>query len=114
MVKESPIIRGVRRHGKLNITHFVRMFGRMFPVTGTVKRPKGKAIPVIDIPWMSDIKWQRDGYEDRLHRPEVYRDNLGEDVPQVLARLRAWLSENDPQSEAFFALMEERYGKETA
>lgn len=81
--------------------------GRTYRVTGSVKRPCGHPVPVIDTRWMSDIKWQRDGYEDRLRRPEVYRDNLGEDVPQVLARLRVWLLENDPEAEQWLASVEQ-------
>lgn len=86
---------------------FCEIGGRMYPVIGSVKRPCGQIVPVVDVQWMSDIKWQRDGYEDRLRRPEVYRDNLGEDVPQVLARLRAWLLGNDPEAEQWLASVEQ-------
>ena len=87
--------------------------GRTYRVTGSVKRPCGHPVPVIDTQWMSDIKWQRDGYEDRLRRPEVYRDNLGEDVPQMLARLRVWLLENDPEAEQWLASASSKRGRST-
>lgn len=111
--EEGEIMDGVLRFSCDLITvesaepqQFREINGKTFRVTGKVERPCGQIVPVVDIPWMSDIKWQRDGYEDRLRRPDVYSDNLGENVPQVLARLRAWLLEHDPDAEQWLASVE--------
>lgn len=79
--------------------------GKAYPVSGFVrdrggallKSPSGDPIPVVDIPMMSDVKWQRRALEERLRYPENYARFLGEDVPAVCDKLRAWLSENDPE-----------------
>lgn len=47
--------------------------------------------PIVDIPMMSDYKWQLESFRSRLKHPEVYREFLGEDVELVVSRLMSWL-----------------------
>lgn len=47
------------------------------------------AIPLVDVPMMSDYEWQKQALNDRLIHPEWYQDT--EDVPTVIARSRVWL-----------------------
>jgi len=75
--------------------------GKTYPVESYTETPSGQKAPILDVKWMSSIKWQRMGLEDRLKRPEVYEKYVGEDVPKVIAHLEAWLLENDPEYEAW-------------
>lgn len=75
--------------------------GKAYPVESYTETKSGRKVPVLDVKWMSDIKWQRMGLEDRLKRPEVYEKYVGEDVSKVIAHLEAWLLENDPEYEAW-------------
>ena len=75
--------------------------GRAYPVESYTENPSGQKAPILDVKWMSDIKWQRMGLADRLKRPEVYEKYVGEDVPKVVAHLEAWLLGNDPEYEAW-------------
>ena len=75
--------------------------GKAFPVESYTETKGGQKVPILGVKWMSDIKWQRIGLADRLKRPEVYKKYVGEDVPKVIAHLEAWLSENDPEYEAW-------------
>lgn len=75
--------------------------GKTYPVESYTETKSGRKVPVLDVKWMSDIKWQRMGLEDRLKRPEVYEKYVGEDVPKVIAHLETWLLENDPEYEAW-------------
>ena len=52
-------------------------------------------IPVVDIPMVSDYKWQLDCLNDRLNHPEKYEDT--EDVPATIERIKKWLEEHTPQ-----------------
>ena len=75
--------------------------GKAYPVESYTETKSGRKVPVLDVKWMSDIKWQRMGLEDGLKRPEVYEKYVGEDVPKVVAHLEAWLLGNDPEYEAW-------------
>lgn len=75
--------------------------GKAYPVESYTETKSGRKVPILDVKWMSDIKWQRMGLEDRLKRPEVYEKYVGEDVPKVVAHLEAWLLGNDPEYEAW-------------
>lgn len=50
-----------------------------------------KALPFINIPLMSDFKWQYMALQDRLQHPEKYRE-IGEDVEAAINRLKRWLT----------------------
>ncbi len=52
------------------------------------------AMPIINIPLMSDYTWQKRCLEDRLKHPEKYADR--ENLPETIARLRKCLAENKP------------------
>ena len=75
--------------------------GKAYPVESYTETKSGRNVPVLDVKWMSDIKWQRMGLEDRLKRPEIYEKYLNEDVTKVVAHLEAWLLGNDPEYEAW-------------
>ncbi len=53
-------------------------------------------LPLVDIPMVSDYKWQSDALESRLKHPEWYEKD--ENVSEVIERLKAWLSEHTPLS----------------
>lgn len=67
-----------------------------YPIIESLEGPDGEHVPVVDVPLMSDVKWQRMALEERLRHPELYA-LLGDDVPAACERLRAWLRENDPE-----------------
>lgn len=75
--------------------------GKAYPVESYTETPSGQKAPILDVKWMSDIKWQRMGLEDRLKRAEIYEKYLNEDVKKIIAHLEAWLLENDPEYEAW-------------
>lgn len=69
--------------------------GREFPVVGHAKvidqnREVVGTIPIVDIPQVSDYKWQLDCLNDRLQHPEKYAPF--EDVEEHIAQLRQWLA----------------------
>ena len=47
--------------------------------------------PFVNIPFMSDCKWQYMAFMDRLEHPNKYIKS-GEDVEAVIERLKIWLS----------------------
>lgn len=54
-------------------------------------------IPLIDLPWVSDYKWQLDCLNDRLEHPEKYA--AFENVEERIAYLRKWLKEHEYKKE---------------
>ena len=63
--------------------------GKEYPVIG-LSRFKGQAVPVVDVPVMSDF---------RLQRPDLYEKQ--EHVPHTVDKLRHWLTRNiDKATEA--------------
>ncbi len=73
----------------------IEIGGRTFPVQGYITRPStGESVPLVDLPMMSDYRWQLRALQSRLENPELYRANLGEDVEAVIAGLRRWLKEH--------------------
>ena len=73
--------------------------GRTYPVVGYVAREStGQKVPLVDIPQMSDYKWQLQALQDRLEHPEKYLA-LGEDVEAVIASLRQWLKEHSGEAD---------------
>ena len=73
--------------------------GRTFPIVGYVKRKSnGQVVPLVDIPMMSDYKWQLQALQDRLEYPEKYR-HTGEDVEAVIAQLRQWLAAHSEEAD---------------
>lgn len=67
--------------------------GQEFPVIGFVNNG-GHPVPLVDIPSMSDYKYQLMCLQSRLEHPEMYRNILGEDVEAEIERLKKWLMEN--------------------
>lgn len=72
--------------------------GVEYPVVGTVKDELFGTVPIVDIPMMSDFKWQLTSLEDRLADPEKCIKTFGEDVEAVIADLRQWLQEHLDQA----------------
>lgn len=70
-----------------------------FLIIGYMTYKGFKNVPFVDIPMMSDFKWQLRNLQDRLERPEIYREILGEDVELVISDLMSWLSEHVPALE---------------
>lgn len=73
-------------------THTVA--GKEFPVIGYTDL-NGKAVPLVDIPSMSDYKWQLMCLQSRIENPELYSDT--EDVAATIERLKKWLAEHTPE-----------------
>lgn len=48
--------------------------------------------PILDLPMVSDYKWQLEALESRLRHPEHYEGT--EDVAAAIGRLRKYLEEN--------------------
>jgi len=67
---------------------------REHSITNYVNTKEIGPVPLVDIPMMSDYKWQRKALQSRLEDPEWYRAILGEDVEAVIADLRLWLEEH--------------------
>ncbi len=66
--------------------------GKEFPVIGYADF-NGKTVPWVDIPMMSDYKWQYNCLMDRIENPEKYAA-IGEDVTEKIEHLKMWLVEN--------------------
>lgn len=66
----------------------MEILGRDYPIIKHVDN-----VPVVDLPQMSDYKWQLQALQDRLSNPEKYRTALGEDVEATIAYLRQWLAD---------------------
>lgn len=62
------------------------------------KQKQTVSIPVLDIPQMSDYKWQLNCLKSRLEHPEIYADS--ENVEKVIADLCQWLEENKAMATA--------------
>jgi len=74
--------------------------GRTFPVVGHVtSKTTGQKVPLVDIPMMSDYKWQLTSLQSRLDHPEWYAA-IGEDVNATIAQLRRWLEEHSEDATA--------------
>lgn len=78
---------------------------REYPVMGYVKSPTYGILQVVDIPMMSDYKWQLTALQSRLMNPKVHEEDLGENVPAVIARLKAWLLEHGATEEELEAIV---------
>lgn len=57
-----------------------------------LSRFKGQAVPVVDVPVMSDFRWQLNALKSRLQRPDLYEKQ--EHVPHTVDKLRHWLIRN--------------------
>lgn len=54
----------------------------------------GIMVPVVDIPQMSDYRWQEMALKSRIETPELYRE-MGVDVDAEIARIKKQLAEWD-------------------
>ena len=70
-----------------------------YPITGYAESKEFGELPIVDIPMMSDYKWQLKCLKDRMKNPALYRDVLGENVEQVVVRIKRWLLENGATEE---------------
>lgn len=64
-----------------------------------------EGIPLIELPWVSDYKWQFDCLVDRLEHPEKYA--AFEDVEERILHLKTWLldhAESKEQERAVLSL----------
>ena len=73
-----------------------------YPIIGCIDvTDNGKKISetqIIDMPSMSDYKWQLDCLKDRIEHPEVYEKI--EDVQAAITQLQKWLEQNKPTDES--------------
>lgn len=65
--------------------------GKRVPVAYYVEGAGGALVPMLDVPMMSDMKWQQLALQSRLEHRERY-EARGEDVDATIARLRAWIA----------------------
>ena len=65
--------------------------GRCWEVTGWEVIEGVGAFPILDMPLVSDYRWQLNALESRLRHPEFYAE---EDLPATIERLRAYLEKN--------------------
>lgn len=70
----------------------MKVGSREFPVTDYVWSRTYGYVPRVDLPMISDQRWQVMALEDRLAHREKYEDS--EDVDSVIADLRKWLAEH--------------------
>ena len=70
--------------------------GREWNVTGWEAIEGVGVFPILDIPQVSDYKWQLDALESRLRHPEYYAE---EDLPAAVERLKAYLEKNREEGE---------------
>ena len=67
--------------------------GRAYPILAGIRSEiVGGFVPLVDLPLMSDYRWQVKALEHRLAHRENYEGH--EDVDSVIAYLRRWLSDN--------------------
>lgn len=77
--------------------------GKEYPIIGyaALRSESGEviqdAIPVLDIPQVSDYQWQLNCLNDRLEHPEKYA--AFENVEERIAYLRKWLKEHEYKKE---------------
>ncbi len=60
--------------------------GRVFPVKCYAVTPQTGPVPILDVPMLSDLKWNKMCLQSRLEHPEHYAAT--EDVGAVIADLR--------------------------
>lgn len=102
----SEVLPSIRKHGmyateSVNKPDTYTISGRKYKVEEYVKVKNKDTqeqyfLPLVDIPMVSDYKWQSDALESRLKHPEWYEKD--ENVSEVIERLKAWLSEHTPLS----------------
>ena len=68
----------------------MKIGGPSFPVAGYVTDEAIGTVPLVDLPMVSDYRWQLESLQGRLEAPEKYRA-IGEDVEAVISDLRRWL-----------------------
>lgn len=78
------------------VTQVYELGGKEYPITDyitiDIDGTTYKNIPLVDMPMMSDYRWQMDALKSRLEHPEYYEPY--EDVPHTMDVLRRWLWEN--------------------
>ncbi len=67
-------------------------------VTGDPDLPMLNSVPLVDIPMMSDYRWQLGALQSRLEHPELYEGK--EDVSATIEHLRQWLKEHEGEVDA--------------
>lgn len=66
--------------------------GREWDVVGWEAIEGVGVFPIVDVPLVSDYKWQLDALEDRLRHPERYEER--EDMAAVIQKIRTYLEKN--------------------
>lgn len=75
----------------MNQLKTMKIGSREYPVEGYIETKQTGFVPLVNIPVMSDYKWQLSSLRSRMENPEMYREGTGEDVEAVIAMLCKWL-----------------------
>ncbi len=105
-LSEEPQIFGAKRIPAPEGTTYT-LNGKEFPVKWLF-RLGNMEFPLVDIPMMSDYKWQFNCLLDRLEHPEKYREF--ENVEETIERLKKWLVENEDKAEPTDPLYNDVFG----
>jgi hypothetical protein len=76
------------------MTNIIKIAGKEYPVRDYIENKQGQKAPLVELPMMSDYKWQLSCLNSRLNNPEIYRET-GEDVEAVIKKLRQWLKDHE-------------------
>lgn len=74
-----------------NVKPSIRVREKEYPAIAAIKF-KNNFVPLVDIPAMSDYRWQQHCLNDRLNNRELYSEY--EDVDVTIDRLQSWLTEH--------------------
>jgi len=88
-----------RKQGGFASLETMKIGGRSYPIVGTVNSKAFGAVPLVDIPMMSDYRWQQKALQDRLEHSEKYR-LIGEDVEETISQLREWMDAHREAAQA--------------
>lgn len=69
--------------------------GREYPISDYVETKEFGTLPIVDIPMMTNYKWQKLCLEFRIKNRELYGKH--EDVDTSIAELQAWIAKNEPE-----------------
>ncbi len=79
---------------KAKANNFYSVGGKPFPIIGHIAvrenhKEETVSLPIVDIPYLPDYRWQMDSLRDRLEHPDAYPD---EDVHKMIEQIQNWLA----------------------
>lgn len=63
-----------------------------YPIIGTIETNNGAKLPLLDIPMMSDERWQELATENAVHNYKKQFGHAPETVEQAVGWQRTWIS----------------------